>query len=166
MWASFPLLKAFSVGVRLSKEFRRGELDGREPLPLPLGSRFFGDRASFHTCLLESVDLLLSIARYLHSFMSFALSRTLGCSSARSELSKLYCRNRQMLLTKLSVPSIGPPYFSLWRSLATHHFEQNIECTETAMYLAARTVEVDDNITHPEIIVGLLLHRDYGSSHR
>ena len=40
-WLVFPLLKDFLVGVFFSEEFCRGELHGREPSPLPFGSRFF-----------------------------------------------------------------------------------------------------------------------------
>ena len=42
MSAGFSLPEGlFPVGVPSSKEFRRGELDGREHLPFPLDSRFF-----------------------------------------------------------------------------------------------------------------------------
>ena len=39
---SFPE-KLFPVGVPLSKEFRRGELDGREPFPFPLDASLFSE---------------------------------------------------------------------------------------------------------------------------
>ena len=43
------------------------ELDGSEPFLCPLGSRYFSlDRVSFHTFLVESIDLLLSTVRNLH----------------------------------------------------------------------------------------------------
>ena len=41
MLAAFFPEGLFPVGVPLSKKFRRGELDGREPLLFPLDSRFF-----------------------------------------------------------------------------------------------------------------------------
>ena len=42
MLACFPFLRTFfPFGAPLSKEFLRGELDGREPFPFPVDSRFF-----------------------------------------------------------------------------------------------------------------------------
>ena len=110
-WCSFPEGLVL-VGVPLSKKFRRGKLDGREPIPFSFGFSLL-HWVVFHATLISSRALTVCCLVYTISTVSFsfALKLALGCSSARGGL-----------------------------RLAVYLFEQYLERTETARDSAVLTV--------------------------
>ena len=86
---------------------------------------------SFRTCLLESTDLLPS--------------RTRPWLQQSQRLVQVVFHEKRNASHELSVPGLGPPHFFVCGSLAIYIFEQYLECTETAMALAALTAEADGN---------------------
>ena len=136
----FPFLqRACSCRGPFSKEFRRGELDGREPFPFPLGSRFFSG-SCFIPHLTIRVYLLLSMCGFSTVSFSYALRPALRCSSARGGLFQVVFHEKRNASHEFPVPGFGPPFSG----------EQYLECTATAMALAALTVEADENVHYPE----------------
>ena len=90
----FPFLqRACSCRGPFSKEFRRGELDGREPFPFPLGSRFFSG-SCFIPHLTIRVYLLLSIVRFLYCFL-FLCPQTCPSLQQRQRWAFSSCLSRE-----------------------------------------------------------------------
>ena len=100
-------------------------------------------RVSFHTCLLERADTLLSIVRTV----SFSLDLPL----AAPEASLSSCLSRQgKCFSRFVCFRYRTTIFLVWCSLAIHLCEYYLECSATAMALAALTVEADDDTKCPE----------------
>ena len=134
-----------------------GELDGRAPF-FPVGSLFSRGRVSFHTFHLPFSYIVRNLQRF-----ALALRLALGCSSARSGFLQVVGHEKRTASHDSSVPSIGPPYFQVWCNPKIHPFEQYLECTATAMALAAPTVEADGKIKNSSMSWScLLLQRDDG----
>ena len=103
---------SFLSGFLLSKVFRRGELDGREPLPFPQDSRFFS-RSCFtpHLSFSSRARTFCCPLFGKSAVFAFALSLTLSCSSARGGLFKLSFTRKEMLLTILLLQVPDPHLF-------------------------------------------------------
>ena len=93
-----PVQHVFEM-KRALKEFLVGELDGREPFPVLLESRFF----VFHSTLVSSRALICCCPLHAVCTVSFpfALRLAIGCSSARGGLFKLSFTRRETLLTNV-----------------------------------------------------------------
>ena len=88
------LARLFPVGVLLSKEFRRGELNGREPFSFSLGFSFIL-WILFHTYLsAQSIDLLLSVGPNIHCLINLSL-RNLRLATAATDAGFSSCLSRE-----------------------------------------------------------------------
>ena len=67
------------------------------------------DRVSFHTYLLERIDLLLFTVRNVQRL--FFLCPYTFCSSARGGFFQVVFHETRNASHELSVPSVGPPFF-------------------------------------------------------
>ena len=149
-----------TLSVSLFQEFRCVELGGHEPLHFSLDSRLFSGSCSIpHSSPREHRPFVVHCTPSPLFLFPLPLDLPLAAAAAEAGF-----HEKGNASHECSAPSIGPPYFYVWRSLAIHSFEQYLECTETAMASAILTV---DALTVIYIIqtffVGLLLHRDDGS---
>ena len=124
MSAGFPFLQdLFLSGVPLSKEFRRGELDSREPLPFLWVLATSVDRVSFLTYLFERTDLLLSTGRNISLVLSsLPLNLPLAAAGPGAAFSRLSFPRRETLLTSCLFEVPDHHLFSVWCSREIHLF--------------------------------------------
>ena len=124
----------------------------------------FLDRVSFHTSLLESADLLLSIVRNLHCFLFLCLWTCPGLQG-RQRRAFSSCRSngrigRVRKTSKLVVRHLEQ------KTREKHFFssEEHLERTESSVASADLTLETDgkNNIQH--FLVGVILYRNVGFS--
>ena len=129
-----PFYKSqFPVGVPLSKEFRRGELDGLEPFPFSCGFLLLLWIVFQLTLyLLESTDLLLSIARNTAVLFPLPLDIPLAVAAPEAGFSSCFSREEKCF-SRVFFPSVRPPDCLVWCSLAIHPFEGYLECAATAL---------------------------------
>ena len=117
------------------------------------------DPVSFHTNLLESIDIWLSIARNLH-FFPLPLDLPLAAAATEAAL-HVAIRGKRKCFSRFFCSKYQTTIFSVWCSFAIHSCEQHLACTETAMAPAVLTVEAGSSIIYPEF-----LRRFASSSHR
>ena len=125
MLAAHPFLKdSFLLGSLFSKELRRGKLGGREPLHVPLDSRFISGSCFITLFFSRALTFCCPLHALSNAPLAFALRLALGCSRAKRRAFQVVLSDKTN--HDLSVPNIGPPYFKVWCSLAMHPFEQDV----------------------------------------
>ena len=120
---SFPE-RLFPCRVPLSKKFHRGELDGRGTLTFSfwvLASSL--DRVSFHTHLLESIDLfgcpLYGISTVAVSFAPWTCP---WLQQGQRRTFQVVFHEKRHASHEFVAPNKEPPSFQVWCRLAIHLF--------------------------------------------
>ena len=138
---SFPD-RMFSFWYPLAKEFRRGELDDRQPSTLPLSSSLFS--GSCFIPHLSSRTLTFCCPLYATSTVSFPLPSDLPLAAAAPEVGLPSYLSRE---EKCSSRTIRSKYrtttFLVWCSLSIHLSNSMLSVQWTATASAVRTFEAD-----------------------